>query len=231
MKRTTSYIVLALISLQVYAQDPALLTKLEEYDFETAFLTTTLKDADAEHRFNLTTTIKSSHDTMVEKIEFDPTREIGTRWQLITINGVPPTEDDLHEFDYTHNTKGKKVNARVDETTLKLHEENEDYLIVEFRYEKNSLPQKVKFLKDCTGYAYVNKKSKQLEKAKFKNTEQLRIRTMRINLFKMTVNYEFLEQDGVYHISNEVLEMGSYYHGMILDLMVENQYSGYKKIK
>lgn len=231
MKRTTSYIVLALISLQVYAQDQTLLEKLKQYDFETAFLTTTLKDADAEHSFNLTTTITSSKDTTVEEIQFDPTREIGKRWQLISVNNSAPSEDDFDEFDFTHNTKGKKVNATVDEKTLKLHEESEDYLVVSFRYAKNSLPQKVKFLKDCTGYAYINKKSKKLEMAKFQNTEQLRVRTLRINRLKMTVNYEFLDEDGVYHIADEVLEMGTYYHGSIIDLKVENLYTDYKKIK
>ena len=231
MKRTTTYIVLALISLQVYAQEPGLHAKLKQYDFETAFLTTSLKDADAEHQFNLTTTIMSTKDTTVEKIKFDPAREIGTRWELLFVNNSKPTEDELDEFDYTHNTKAKKVNATVDETTLKVHAEDEYYLVVEFSFDKKTLPQKAKYLKDCVGYAHINKKTKKLEKAEFKNTEQLRVRTIKVNQLKMTVNYSFLRQEGVYQISDEIMEMSTFYHGRFIDVTIENQYSDYKRIR
>lgn len=224
-------LLLSFIPVTLVAQDADVLEKLKAYDFETAFLTTTLKDADAEHAFNMRSKISSLKDTTIEEIEFDPRRPVGDRWKLISVNGSVPSEDDLREFDHSHNTKGVMVNAEVDETSLKINEENEEYLVVSFKYKKESLPVKFQFLHACNGLAYVNKKSKKLEKAYFSNTEQIRVRGMRVNILKMDVVYEFYPSENLYHISDEKLKMGTYYHGMLYDVTVENHYSEIKKIK
>ena len=224
-------IFLALTPATLIAQDQDVLDKLKAYDFETAFLSTTLKDADAEHAFSLQTTIMSLDDTTLEQIEFDPRRPIGERWKLLTVNGEEPTEDDLHEFDHTHNTKDKEVNAEVDDSSLRIESEDQNYLVVGFRYKKESLPRKVKFLHQCEGLAYIKKDTKKLERAEFINQEQLRVRTMRVNILDMKVKFDFLPEEDIYHISRETLWMGTYYHGMIYDINIENIYSDFQKVK
>ena len=230
MRYPIALLFVCLFQSGLVAQETNLEKKLAEYDFEHAFLTTTLKDADAQHFFNLRTTIMSLKDTTIEEIEFDPRRSIGSKWKLISVNGAEPTDDDLYHFDHSHNTKGKEVNATVDHTTLKVHAEDEDYLVVEFYYNKESLPVRVRFFKDCVGYAHINKFTKKLEKAEYHNLSQLRMRDLRVNDLKMDVNYEYQRGEGIYHIKNENLEMLTYYHGVIMDITTLNEYSNFKKV-
>jgi hypothetical protein len=203
--------------------------KLNEYQISSDLLTKNLKDADAEHYFNLKTTTVNGTDTKVEFSHFDPTQVIGSRWILDNINGNTPTTKELKTFDKTHNTKQPSINGKVKDDSWQIVRDDNTFLVISFSYDKASLPKKYKFLGDCKGLAYFNKKSKLLEKAEFLNMTPLTIKLLRVNHLDMVVNYTWSSAEEAYFISNEELNMSVEMLGQIVVVKELNEYSNYVK--
>jgi len=98
MKKILFLMALA-ISVSAFAQKEEVMKKLQEYNFSNDFLTSSLKDADAEHFFNVKTTTINSSETKVEEGKFDPSKEIGERWILLSVDGGTPSKKDLKNYD------------------------------------------------------------------------------------------------------------------------------------
>lgn len=147
-------------SLSTFAQKSEVINKLKEYHFTDEFLTTNLKDADAEHYFDVKITTINSPETKIEEAKFDPSKNIGVRWILLSVDGDNPSKKDLKNFDKAHNTKIDDINGRIDDNSWGIEKDDSDYLVINFKYDKTSLPKKYDYLGDFKGLAFFNKKTR-----------------------------------------------------------------------
>ncbi|BDD00453.1 hypothetical protein [Persicobacter psychrovividus] len=216
---------LLLLSTTVFAQNADIKAKLEQYHFNSESLTENLKDADAKHSFELKNINTAGDKKTVTISSFDHTKPVGSKWQLMSIDGREPTKKEIKKFNKEHNTKQAEINGKVDDDSYKILEDNEDFLVLGFRYDRSSLPKKYAFLGDCQGKAYLSKASKQLEKATFNNLKDLKISIIKVKKLLMIVDYGqgkngigYLIQDSKSNITAKLL-------GQEVKMMDENYYT------
>lgn len=223
------FLAAVVLSFSMSAQLNGVKERLAEYNISADLFSQNLKDADAEHSFDLKTTTVNGTDTKVERSHFDPTLTIGSRWVLDDVNGNTPTTKELKTFDKTHNTKQPSMNGKIKDDSWQVIRDDSTFLVIGFSYDKTSLPTKYKFLGDCSGLAYYNKKSKVLEKAEFLNTTPLTIKRLHVNHLDMVVNYTWNSAEEAYFISNEELNMSIEILGQIVVVKETNSYTNYIK--
>lgn len=205
--------------------------KFNEYQLSAKFLTTNLKDADAEHYFDLKTTIVNGAETKIVESTFDPLKNIGERWNLVSVDGNSPTDKDHREFDKHHNTTQEGVNGQIDASSWNIEKDDDAYLVLSFRHDKKSLPRKFSFLGDCKGLAYYNKKTERLEKTEFVNEKPLKIKVFNVISLDMVVHYEFNHEEAVYLIHTEELDMEVKLLGQMVPIKEINEYGNYNKVE
>ena len=223
-------LVFLISTLSSCAENEAASEKLEKYKITADLLTRNLRDADAEHFFQLKSTLINGEEVKTVESTFDPTRDIGERWNLVSVNGSGPTAADHKEFDRAHNTKRKAINGRVNHKSWGIEKDDEDSLIIRFKYDKKSLPKKYSFLGDCQGLAYFNRTTERLEKAEFVNEKPIKIKFLNVGKLDMVVHYEFHEEEGHYLIKSEELDMEVNLLGQLLPVKEHNEYINYRKV-
>jgi len=216
--------------INLFAQMEIVEKRLSDLGIAEDFLTQNLKDSDAAHSFNLETTNISSTETKVEHAKFDPTKPIGERWILVDVNGQAPTKKELKQFDKAHNTKQEDINGEVDDSSWKIVQDDEDYLAISYHLDPNTLPTKYKFLASCVGTAYINKKSKKLERAEYINNAPLKIKIFNVTKLDMKVYFHYNADEEVYFILKEEIDMEVKLLGQEVEILEKNEFSDYKKI-
>jgi len=228
MKKILFFIALT-ISVSAFSQNEEVMKKLKEAGITGEVLSSNLKDSDAEYFYDVKITTVNSSETKVEECKFDPTKKIGERWILKTVDGGSPSKKDLKNFDKAHNTKQPNINGKVDESSWGIEKDDADYLVVSFKYDKTSLPKKYAFLGDCKGLAYFNKKSKSLEKAEFVNERPIKIKIFNVTKLDMAVYYFFNKEAQTYMIKKEDLDMQVKLLGQLVDINEKSEFSNYRK--
>jgi hypothetical protein len=228
MKKILFFIALT-ISVSAFSQNEEVMKKLKEAGITSELLSSNLKDSDAEYFYDVKITTVNSSETKVEECKFDPTKKIGERWILKTVNGGTPSKKDLKNFDKAHNTKQPDINGKVDESSWGIEKDDADYLVVSFKYDKTSLPKKYTFLGDCKGLAYFNKKSKSIEKAEFVNEGPLKIKIFNVTKLDMVVRYIYNKDAQTFLVKEEDLDMQVKLLGQLVDIKEKSEFSNYKK--
>jgi len=228
MKQFTLLLAL-LVSLSAMAQKSVVLDKLKEYQFSEGLLTENLKDADAQYYFNLKTTTVETDKTKIEDGEFDPTRPIGQRWKLLSVDGNTPSKKEVKKYNKAHNTTQNDVNGQLDDNAWKIEQDDANTLVISFKYDKSTLPKKYAFLGDCKGMAFFNKSTKKLEKAEFVNVGDLKIKIFNVTNLDMVVYYS-PDDELAGLIEKEELLMNVKLLGEIVEIKEINEYSNYKRI-
>lgn len=225
------YLFLIGCSLSLHAQAEEIRKKLEAYQVSGELLTINLKDADAEHYFDLSSSTDNGGEIRTVESTFDPSKKVGQRWILKMVNGENPSGREIRDFDKLHNTKKQDINGKVDERSWEIIKDDADSLILGFKYAKKTLPKKYDFLGDCKGRAHFNKNTGHLEKAEFVNEKELKISVFNVNSLDMLVHYKFHEDEGVYLIHKEILDMEVKLLGQLVSIREHNKYQNYRKIK
>ena len=222
-------ILLSLTTFIASAQKSEVLKKLKEYNFEEKYLLENLKDSDAQYSFDINTTNVVGDKTTVQIAKFDATQEVGKRWILLKENGKEPTKKQKHTFDKTHNTKDE-VDGTIEDSSWKIEKDTEDEIVISFQYDKKSLPKRFRYLGDCKGLAFFNKKTKKLEKAEFINLKDLQIKIFKVKKMDLVVYYNYNDEFNTYLISKEDIRMTIKFLGQIIEANDINVLSNYKKI-
>lgn len=223
------FLIALTISMSSFAQKSKVMDKLKEYHFKDDFLTKNLKDADAEYYFDVKITTINSSETKIEEAKFDPSKNIGERWILLSVDGDSPSRKDLKNFDKAHNTKIDDINGEIDDNSWGIEKDDSDYLVINFKYDKASLPKKYDYLGDCKGLAFFNKKTKRLEKAEFVNEQPLKVKMFKVTKLDMVVTYTYNSEEQIYLIQKESLTMEVKLLGQLILLEEINEFSNYKK--
>ena len=229
MKKLIILVVLSL-SVSAFAQKSEVMKKLNEYNFSSKLVTTNLKDSDAEHFFDAKITTINSNETVVEKAKFDPTKEVGHKWILLSVNGEEPSKHDLKKFDKAHNTTQDGINGTVDDDAWTIEKDDANYLVIGLKYNKASLPKKYAFLGDCKGLAFFNKKTNRLEKAEFVNEGPIKIKMFNVTNLDMVVTYLYNEKEDTYFIEKEELDLDVNILDQNVKIKEISEYSNYKKM-
>ncbi len=222
-------IVSVLLSSIAFSQKEKVMEKLKEYHFSEDLLTENVKDADASYAFTMKMTTINSNGTTVELSNFDPTKKVGEKWKLVSVNGEKPTKSQQKKFDKNHNST-EEVNGKLDDHSWKIVSEDDKYLVVSFRYDKSTLPKKYEFLGDCIGYAYFNKETKELDKAEFKNEGPIKVKVLNVQHLDMVIHY-FKSDDGTYLIKTTNLDLEVFFLGQVVNVKEVSEYTDYKKVK
>ena len=177
-------------------------------------------------------TITSTTDsvTSVEELRFDPIKKKGERWALFSYNGKEPTKKQLRSFDKEFNKKESIAERNIDKASLKIVQLNDPYLVIGFKYEPSSLPARYGYLADCRGKAYVNLKTKELEKVEFANEKPVKVWPLKVQELKMVVDYAYSEADKKYQVQKETLDMQVKALGNLVAVRDVFEYSNYKRI-
>lgn len=104
---------------------------------------------------------------------FDPRRPSGERWQLLSVDGRDPTEEELEEYlkDKNHDDSGddeNSVNAMVEPDSVRLIENAEDYWLFGF------MPDDEEIMGSVDATIRIDKDSGQLEYIDLRNHETIR---------------------------------------------------------
>ena len=219
---------LSLVTFIATAQKSEVLKTLKEYHFDENFLLENLKDSDAQYSFDVNTTNVIGGKTTIQIAKFDATQEVGKRWILLKENGKEPTKKQLRTFDKTHNTKDK-VNGTIDDNSWRIEKDTDNEIVISFQYDKKSLPKRFRYLGDCKGLAYFNKKTKKLEKAKYVNLKDIQIKIFKVKKLDLVVYYDYNDEFNTYLISKEDIRMTIKFLGQIMEANDINILSNYKK--
>lgn len=211
-------LLLIVLSNGAHAQLDEVRDKLEEYNFPIEVLKENLKDADADFYFDVENTTVSSTDTKIEKASFDPTKEIGERWNLLSVNGEAPSRKEYKSFDKAHNTKQEGINGDVDDQSWHIEQDEDEFLVVSFKYNAATLTKKYAFLADCKGLAYFNKQSRILEKTTFENEKPFKLKIFNVEKMAMTILYSWIEDGGKYVVQKEEMDMDVKLRGDIVHI-------------
>ena len=133
--KVISIFLFSIFSLQIAAQNNNIKEVLKEHDFEIQFLTTSLKDGNAEYHFDVQISTTTGNKLTVEKAKFDPSKPVGERWVLLTVNNDTPSKDDLNKFDKAHNTQKSGVNGKIDKSSWAIVTDDSDYLVLSYKFD------------------------------------------------------------------------------------------------
>ena len=205
--------------------------KLQEYDIPGDFFVDNLKDENANHSFKIKTTNISDQNTYVEVGTFDPTLTEGERWTLISVNGNEPTNSQKKQFNKAHNESEVSGTNIPEDEDWKTLEDNDSELIIGFQYRKKNLPHKYKYLAQCKGKAFINKKEKRLEKVEFYNTEPIKVSFFHADKLDMVISYKLDEESKTYLIEKEEMLMDARLLGQSVEVKMTTEFSDYKKVR
>ncbi|MCU4156091.1 hypothetical protein J1N10_08880 [Carboxylicivirga sp. A043] len=224
------YGLLLLISVSITAQENEVDSKLKDYDLSIEQLANSILVSHSQYAFNITITSDWDSEINVEKARFDPTMKVRERWILLKYNGNEPSKKELRDFNKRFNIKEKGINKTIDKSSLNIELDDKDYLVISFKYIKSGLPERYVFLANCKGKAFINKSTKQLEKAEFVNEKPLKDWPLKAEKFSLLVNYTYNEAEQIYQLKKETFKMDVKGFGQMVPLKDVYEYSDYKKL-
>ncbi len=189
--KTVFYFMTFLFSVTVVAQNNTVVDKLKEYNLPSELLAKSIGGAevDADHSFDVTITSSTDSEMTVEEATYNPTQKKGKRWILLTSNGKDPSKKEINEFKKDHNMKEDEIKAKIDDASWNIESDNDEYLVVSYKYDKSTVHKRHKFLVDIEGKAYFNKNTKLIEKVEYVNTRPTKIKPFNVDKYNMVVNY------------------------------------------
>ena len=233
-KIITSLLVLVVLTAtinQANAQKAEVEKRLKELGIENGLDFNNVSENSTDYSCNAKFTEITSEKTTVETASFDPLKPEGSQWTLQTVNGKKPSNKYIKKFNKAHNSNQENNQARPDEDSMKIIEENEHMLIIGFKYKESDLPKDYKYLAHCDGEIYVDKEAHRLYKVKFTNSEPLKVKIFNVVKLNMTVEL-MLSDDGKTNLIKDVnAVMDAKLLGQIVEVTEITDYYDYKKVK
>lgn len=225
------FVLLLSSSISGFSQAEEVKTRLLEYKIDEDRLSSNLREEDAVHYYKLKS-LTGGKDGNVETVaEYDPRKKIGARWTLLTVNDQPPEKDDLKDFKKIHNPKKKHITGKIDPASYKIERDDEKFLVVSFRYIKESLPSKFQFLGDCDARVYCRKDTKLMSYAEFVSFQPTKVKMLNVNEVLVELYYTYDEESKTYVHQEARLDMKVMLFGNEQEVEMINHYSDYKVVK
>lgn len=218
-------------SSDAFAQADEIRERLKEFKIDGDWLSSNVKSGDAVHYYKMSSTT-GSPDGNVESIsEYDPRKKVGKRWNLLTVNGAEPTKKQNKQFNQFHNPKYKDINGSIDPDSYKIERDDDKFLVVKFRYLKESLPGKYRFLGDCDARVYCKKDIMRVTYAEFVNFRPTKVKMFNVKDLLVELYYTFDEESQSYVHQEARLDIKALIFGQEQEVEMINYYSDYKVVK
>lgn len=189
------------------AQDKPVSVYMSQFNVTPSDLEAGLKDANASFLFEARVHQIVGKDTTTQLGRFDPKLPVSEKWIIMLHEGRQPTKKEYKTFYKNHNTKKDGINATILADSWTIESEDDNFLVVSFMYEEESLPRKYHFLADTKGHAHINKNANRLMHVVFKNDSPQKVKQFKVNSYELTMKYYFDTQDKIYLIEWEDLKM------------------------
>ena len=216
---------------QTIAQKADVEKRLIELEIESDFNFKNLSENSSDYSCNATMTETTTDKTTVNKASFDPQKPEGSRWSLISTNGASPTKKDIKQFNKAHNIKQDNQEAKPDDNSWKIVNEDEHMLVIGLNYNEADLPHKYKYLAQCNAEIYIDKEAKRLYKVKFYNTAPLKVKIFNVPKLDLTIELMPSKDGKSMLIKDETIIMDAKILGQLVEITEENEFYDYKKVK
>jgi hypothetical protein len=234
MKITISIIALSLLmifSISLKAQNEEILARLKEFKIDEERLSSNIKEEDAVHAYKLTSLTGSKNGNVESIAQYNPLEKIGKRWTLLTVNGASPDKNDIKQFNKLHNPKDKHISGKIDPSTYEIERDDKKFLIIKFRYIKETLPAKFRFLGDCDARVYCRKDIMEMSYAEFTNFRPTKVKMFNVEELLVEMYYIYDEESKSYIHEEARLDMSALLFGLKQEVEIVNYYSKYKVVK
>ena len=234
--RNITYSLILLLSFHLaYGQKDEIDEKLKKYGIPGDHIVNSLKDANAEYYFKFKSTTwipsKQGMEQIVEEGEFDPGLPAGQRWRLLRVNGREPEPKELKKFNKAQNTLNNNVSTEIDEGNYRIEEDNDRLMVIGLRYKEETLPQRYKFLSDCSGMAYIDKEKKRLTRIEYRNDFAVKVWNYKASGLSLVQYYTYNETGNNYLISREEMDLEANYIGQGVSILFDIEYTDYRKVR
>ena len=220
-----------LFSMNASAQREEILARLKEFKIDEERLSSNIREEDAIHQYKLNS-VTGSKDGNVESIaKYDPLKKVGKRWTLLTVNGEAPEKSEIKQFNKLHNPKNKHISGKIEPDSYEIERDDEKFLVVKFRYIKESLPAKFRFLGDCDARVYCKKDVMEISYAEFTNFRPTKVKMFNVSDLIVELYYLYDEESKTYVHDEARFNMMAKVMGSEVEVEMINYYSGYKIVK
>jgi hypothetical protein len=211
-----------------FAQADSVAQKLKSLGIDSNIIEHSFHTDDGIHYFKVTINAVSPLTNNYTTIEYDPQRDEEKRWEMITFNNDTVTEDWAHDYAKEVN---RKRGATIGIYSTKIQSEDTATIVVSFGCDKKNLPDRYKDLSRCTGLAYINKKTKQIDKEEFTDSSAFRLENMDVRTYTMERNFSYDEDEQFNQLISDDVFMDVYVKDKKAKVTVTYIYSDYKKVK
>jgi hypothetical protein len=222
---------LMILSISLKAQNEEILARLKEFKIDEERLSSNIKEEDAVHAYKLTSLTGSKNGNVESVAQYNPLEKIGRRWTLLTINGAAPSKNDIKQFNKLHNPKDKHISGKIDPSTYEIERDDKKFLIIKFRYIKETLPAKFRFLGDCDARVYCRKDIMEMSYAEFTNFRPTKVKMFNVEELLVEMYYIYDEESKSYIHEEARLDMSALLFGLKQEVEIVNYYSKYKVVK
>lgn len=229
MKLPTVVLLFFLGTTVVQAQKSELEKKLNELGITSGLAFNDLSGNNSAFSCKATMTEITSDKTTVRKASFDPRKEEGSHWTLLSVDGRTPSKKEFKHFNKEYNTSNDNLKAEPDKNSWTIVSEDEHLLVIGLKYNEADLPHKYKFLAECNAEIYVDKEAKRLYKVKFYNTTPLKIKIFNVIKLDMTVELMPAADGSTTLTKDQTIVMDVKMLGQMVEITEETAYYDYKK--
>ena len=217
-----------LLAYCAFAQVDSVTLRLKSLGIDSNIIEHSFHTDDGTHYFKMTMNAVSPSANNYTTIEYDPQRDEEKRWQMITFNNDTVSERWAHDYAKEVN---KKRGATVGIHSTSIKSEDTATIVISFRCDKKNLPDRYTDLSRCAGFAYINKKTKQIDKEEFTDSSTFRLENMDVKTYTMDRNFSYNEDEQFNQLISDDIYMDIYIKDKKGKATVTYIYSDYKKVK
>ena len=230
MKRL--FYLIYLISVTSFAQREEIENRLSEYGISTDFLEHSIRNADKNFTFKYKMTTGSSDGTpIVNEVDYDPRRKTKERWKLNSVNGNSPTKKEIKAFNRINNPRRKEVFAELDHNSYTIIVDNDQYFTYSFKYKPGTITNNRKFLEDCIGYVYLDKKIGNISGVRYENEVETTVKMFKCKRFVADYELKYDSNSKMYLITGEEFDMTLMIFGKEAEIDQIGEYYDYQFIE
>jgi len=235
VKKTLAFFLfLFVISSSSHAQENSVKSILKEYNLLEGEFLSAINLSSADYSFDAIsiskTKIESSGQTTENKKEFnfDSSKPLGQKFTLISVNDKAPTKKDIKHFNKEKNSTKEQHKIFLSENDYFIEKNNEKEVVLGFNIPQEQITSNTAFMAHCTGYIYIDKTSKRINKIEIKSNEAFNLKLFHVTEMNITINIAYNGEYKQYYVSDEVTNMKVLVLGSITDFEIKETYSNFK---
>ena len=227
MKRIYLTLIFSAIISLVQAQKSEVLRAFSKHSIDHGILSLKINETVSSFAFDSKQVNSTNGTDKVSISKYDPSRPEGQRWELISVDGAPPSKTDLKTFNKAH--ENHPPDRIPDEGSYKIVKEDQDHLVVSFKYNEALLDKEGAFMKDCISYLHINLRTKLLEKYETKSEKPLKIKILNVTSLNTEVNLHHSKEYKKYLVDDQKTAMTFRILGQTIESVIQDSFSNYQK--